>query len=578
MDNMRKFLIRRCLAVLGSLTLIVSCVNEDYDLTKIKLDSLSGLKGVAAPVGSTDRFVLKDIVPEDLGDFGVIYDNDGNLMLSMAGSVVSDNFSVPEFTLDGYYDNKVENTTVLDPIYITDLAANPDFVTDPVPFEDIVYNIELYQTNIPKEVIDVKYADVTSSLRISFRYDMSEFPFEKVWITAGSCVDFPPCVIIDEAPEGFERVGDHKMVFKNDFPAYPSGSHADFPVRAIDFTKLPEGQGFIARGQFSADFDVIISGSIYVKARECMSEGLFHPEFESVISLEEAILNSVTASVEIDEDMRTLEQEFVVKDVPEYLKSDGTCLDFNALRLNLTIANNMPFNGLLSTAFATYSASGEQPLWNSHVDDLLLPSLSTASYSLSEDGSGAPQGYADVAVPGLNSFLRRMPDSYTVNAVVEPKDEYITIIPGAIYGMGLDYEFIAPMSFGPDFKLQISEEIHNLDVDIQEVAVTQAIVKLDVINAVPLAFTLEARAIDAEGNEIEGVTATIDRPITAGTLDSPTVNPVQITLSTQGRLSFEGIRLTVIADSPAEAPLNGDQYFMFDNISLHLPDGITYNN
>lgn len=578
MDCMRNKLMYRSLTVMSLLMILSGCVNEDYDLTKINIDSLSGLKGISVPVGSTDRFVLKDILPEDLGDFGMSIDEDGNLMLSIDGSVQSDEISVPYFTLDGYYDDKIANTTVLDPIYIYGLADNPDYVSEKVPFEDIVYNIDIHQKDIPYEIIDVRYADVTSSITISFNYNSSEFPFDKVWIAAGSSVDFPSCVILDDTPSGFERISDHEVAFKEDFPVLPSGSHADFPIKAVDFTKLPENQGFISRGEFYVNFDVIVSGSLFLRAADCNAEGVFHPEFESVISLKEAVLNFVTASVEIDDELKSMEQEFIVKDVPEYLKGDGTCLDFNALRLNLSISNNLPFNGSLTTSFASYSADETLPLWNTRIDDLQLPSLSSVTYSLSEDGTGAPEGYTDVAVPGLNSFLRRMPDSYTVNAVMEPQDEYIDIVPGSVYGIGLDYDFMAPLSFGPDFRLQITEDIHNLNVDIQEVAVSQAVVKLTAVNAVPLAFNLGAVAIDAEGNVIEGVSADIDKTIAAGTLDSPSVNPVQITLSTKGRLSFEGIRLTVTADSPAEAPLNENQYFMFSDISLHLPEGITYNN
>ena len=573
-----KKLINRSLTILSSIALLVSCVNEDYDLTKINLESLSGLKGITVPVGSTDRFVLKDILPEDLGDFGMSVDQQGNLMLTIDGNVESDEISVPYFSLEGYYDDKIETTTVLDPIYVTGLGDNPDLVTGDVPFEDIVYNIDIHQTDIPKEIIDVRYADVTSLITISFDYSSTRFPFEKVWISADSRVIFPECVILDEAPAGFKRISDHEMSFKDDFPVLPSGSHADFPIIGIDFTELPENQGFISRGEFSVNFDVVISGSVFLKAQDCRQEGFFQPEFNSVISLEKAVINSITASVEIDEKMKSLEQEFIVKDVPEYLNGPGTCLDFNALRLNMSIINSLPFNGLLSTSFATYSEDNDMPLWNSQIDNLLLPSSSTVSYSLSEDGSGAPEDYKDVAVPGLNSFLRRMPDSYIVKGIVEPQDEYIEIVPGSVYGMSLEYEFVAPMSFGPDFKLQITEDIHNLNVDIQELSVSQAIVKLDAVNAVPLAFMLDAQAIDADGNVIGGISATVDKTIKAGTLESPTVNPVQIIFTCQGKLSFEGIRLTVTADSPAEAPLNDNQYFMFDNISLHLPEGITYNN
>ncbi len=577
-ETMRRKSISRSIAAIGSFVILASCVNQDYDLTKINIDTLSGLKGVEVPVGSTERFVLKDLLPENLGELAMSVDQDGNLMLSIGGHVGSDEISVPEFTLEGYYDHTTESSVVQEPIYISGLAQNPGLQFPPIPFKDIVYNIDIHQKDLPKEVIDVRYADVTSVFSIAFNYNSSKFPFEKFWISSGSAVHFPEGVILDDVPAGFVRVSDHEIAFKDDFPILPSGSSVRFPIKGMDFTKLPEGQGFISAGEFRTNFDVVVSGSLFVRAQDCKGEGVFQPEFESVIALEEAVINSITASVEIDDDMNSFAQEFMIKDVPDYLKSDATCLDFNALRLNITVDNGLPFNGLLNASFASYLQGDHQQLWESQIDGLILPSSSSVSYSLSEDGAGAPEGYENVAVSGLNSFLRRMPDSYTVKCDVAAQDEYIDIVPGAKYGMSLDYEFLAPLSFGPDFRLQITEDFKNLNVNVQEVDVASAIVRLDAVNALPLAFMLEAQALDKDGNVIEEITASLDKEIAAGSLASPSVNPVQITLAAQGKLSFDGIRLTVIADSPAEGPLNDNQYFMFDNISLHLPEGITYRN
>ena len=235
LSTMKRSLIFLHSALLLSLT---SCVNEEYDLNKIEVGDIGLLEGVTAPLGSTDKIMISNIVDLDLaGDF-LMTDEQGNFYLMMSDEdLLSETVEIPDFKFDGYDDENPHDFTIDSPIVIP-ASLDPSFETPVIEFTDVEYDIEIDQRNIPDLVKGIEYADVTSDLIVKFEYDQSSLPFTQVMISKGTKITFPEWVVLGQLPAGCKRLSDHEIELDSDLAIKPSGSEIDFPLDAIDFTKL----------------------------------------------------------------------------------------------------------------------------------------------------------------------------------------------------------------------------------------------------------------------------------------------------------------------------------------------------
>ena len=158
---MKRSLIFLHSALLLSLT---SCVNEEYDLNKIEVGDIGLLEGAVAPLGSTDKIMISNIVDLDqAGDF-LKTDEQGNFYLLMSDEdLLSETVEIPDFKFDGYDDENPHDFTIDSPIVIP-ASLDPSFETPVIEFTDVEYDIEIDQRNIPDLVKGIEYADVTSDL------------------------------------------------------------------------------------------------------------------------------------------------------------------------------------------------------------------------------------------------------------------------------------------------------------------------------------------------------------------------------------------------------------------------------
>lgn len=53
---------RRLLFSIIPVALSVSCVNQEYDISKIEIGDVSGLEGITVPVGSSRQLMLSEIL------------------------------------------------------------------------------------------------------------------------------------------------------------------------------------------------------------------------------------------------------------------------------------------------------------------------------------------------------------------------------------------------------------------------------------------------------------------------------------------------------------------------------------
>ena len=561
--------------VLSILTLAaVSCVNQDYDLEQINIDTIAGLKGVSLPIGSTDRIYLDDYLNDDMTEGLLKSDAHGNYYFSFSGQASSDGFAIPDFAFDGYRSDshtRISETAIV----INDIDQYRDYVSEVIEFKDFIYPIEIFQTNLPKEIIDITYADVKTEMVVDFSFDSSQLPFECIWIASGTKITYPECMIPGDLPDGLRMIGPNVVELSEDFPINASGSSITIPIDAFDFTLLPENQGILSPGTIFIDQVAVIAGGFYFRVADCLDEGVFYPGFDSSLSIGTMSIQSVTAALGIDDSSLSVKQQLEVTDIPEFLNNEDFKLDFNKLRLNLSLVNDSPFSGSINAAIAT--GTNSETFWTADIPGLSFASYSTSRFSLSEEGTGATEGYDDKAVPGLNSIMSRIPEIISLESSLDIIEEYLEIVPGSEYSFGVEYGFDVPMSFGDNLSICLTEDITDMNVAVEDVMAPKAVVSLNFVNAIPLGLELQAIALDNEGQELTHIRAEINQGVEPGTADSPAVTPIEINLTCEDRLAFDGLRLHISLSSASEgAVLNSNQYIQITNLSVYLPDGITY--
>lgn len=561
-----------------SVAVTVSCVNEDYDLDKVNYDESSLLKGFVIPLGSSDKILLSDILPIDDEYFGT--DEDGNYVLRLDHRHIENVFEVPEFAFKGFDEPNPHQTIVDSEFTIPQLT--PGYVSPSKEISDIVYDIEIDQRDIPTEVNSVIYAEVDSRLVVKFMFDQNEFPFERIWLKAGTSINFPEWVILGEQPDLLEMTDNNTAILKEDVAITPSTTEIAVAIIALDFTKMPENQGIVSPGRFYVDDSVIVSGSMYVMSDDCTKAGTYQPVITSYLHMDRMEINYIEANLSVDMDVEP--QVMKVEELPEFLTTSGSNLDFEEVRLNVQLANSFPIPSHFNATLSTKDGSG-QTLWSGMIGPLAVSapqdgqSEGITAYSISEAGTGAPEGYQNYELQDFNSIMKVIPDEIVVQDIsISTDDEIARFIPGNSHHIDLDYDVIAPLSFGSELSFTYTHDIKDLGVAESDVELREVVVKMEAESTIPLDFALSAEVVDAQGNVVPDIKVSMDSVIKAGKEDAPVVSPIAVTLKCDGILEFDGIRLTLAATSGGESytglVLNRNQCLQLSKISLALPDGI----
>lgn len=543
--------------------LAVSCVNPEYDLENIQIDQVHALDNISLPIGHTRKIVLSELIEnEGFGDVLKLRDN-GDYYFNLFSGDKSVSVEIPDFYFEGFYEN-LPNQTISDyPVIIPSLI--PGVKLGPVAFSKITYDLEMDQSGLPEMVSDIEYADVKTDMIVKFEYDQSRFPFKKIYLEKGLKIRFPKWLIPGNVPEPFVQINDHELQAESPLVITPSDTEVIIPLDAIDFTKMPEGQGFIGNGRILINDVIELSGETYLMSDDCTSTGEYYPILTTYMHMSAMELESVRTKINLAE-VALIESSFELDDIAEVLENEDYVLDLDGLKLDLGIESSLPFAVDFHAAAQTYVDDSEEPLWDDNFDILDIPagtedSPSVSSYSISFDD------FPLYPIPSRVDFsiLPLVSD----NAAID-------LYPGSTYDVSVDYSLTCD-GFGKDFRLGINEDLTGLGLEIHEVDVAEVQLKFTLVNALPFDFQISAQAIDAEGNLLDDITAELDGDINGGSVGNPAVNKLTLKLINKGDLVLDGVRLSMSANVSGErAVLNKDQYVQITDISISLPQGITY--
>ena len=268
---------------------------------------------------------------------------------------------------------------------------------------------------------------------------------------------------------------------------------------------------------------------------------------------------------------------YSIGDLPAILTGKGQEIvaGLSEIEISVQVESGLPAEFSMGTVLETLKGGSVQHRYE--LGPFTVPS-GKSEFVLSERGSGSRQDVTYQQVPDLQNCLSPIPDELIISdlTISASEEERKKVEVGKDYDFTCGVSVSTPLAFTADSKVQLSIPI-DAEVNLEQVGLKKAILKVDVYNSIPLDFTVSAYAMDLQGNRSPSIKATVDVPIKGGSVDSPAVTPATVTLTTEGDLRMSGIILDLSASSNASVAgihFNENQGLELRNAVLSFPEGI----
>ena len=572
------------IAMLSAAVTVNSCLNEDYDLTK-DIDTNISIDGdISAPLGNSEFILVDDFL--NLGNDAedvLKTDASGNYYVSVTGRGSSSDVELPllsfsdELVTDGGYIAKIKKSELPLPSSGT------------VPAEQYTKHFNVSSTpmtvneDVPHEIRAVKDAEVSGVVNISLTVTTGKATLSDLIIDFPEYLEFAD---VKDAGLNFNPDGNLLTIKSPQISTMAKNYYLN--VVGIDFDKIPSGQGFLP-----SQHKIVLNDEIKLSAFDVnavLSD--FGTTVEAIpneivadIDLSISSLIVKTALVKVDPDI--VIDPFIsnVGELPDFLSGDDVVLDLYNPVLKLNIDNRTPLKLNLNADIMSYKGADHR---TAHVGNAnggeaiaLTPSGMNRLY-ISRTGEGVPTGFSSVVVPDFSSLISIVPDRIGVeNIDVEAADEFVTLISGGRYNVVYDFELAAALAFGKDVKIVYStdftgwNETFNPNDESFALEIRDADVKFDFVNMIPMTISLDAAAIDVDGNVIPGIKVTLNGDIPAGSVEKPSTSALTLNLegSAEQMRKLDGLRLNLTGSDPGTMSgvcLNKNQGVQFKNMKIRL--------
>ncbi len=572
------------IAMLSAAVSVTSCLNEDYDLTK-DIDTNISIDGdISAPLGNSEFILVDDFLNlgNDAADV-LKTDASGNYYVSVTGRGSSSDVELPflsfsdELVTDGGYIAKIKKSELPLPSSGT------------VPAEQYSKHFNVSSTpmtvneDVPHEIRAVKDAEVSGVVNISLTMTTGKATLSDLIIDFPEYLEFAD---VKDAGLNFNPDGNLLTIKSPQISTMAKNYYLN--VVGIDFDKIPSGQGFLP-----SQHKIVLNDEIKLSAFDVNA---VLSDFGTTV---EAIPNEIVADIDISISSLIVKTTLVkvdpdividpfisnVGELPDFLSSDDVVLDLYNPVLKLNIDNRTPLKLNLNADIMSYKGAGHR---TAHVGNAnggeaiaLTPSGMNRLY-VSKTGEGVPAGFASVVVPDFSSLISIVPDRIGVeNIDIEAADEFVTLTSGGRYNVVYDFELAAALAFGNDVKIVYStdftgwNETFNPHDESFALEIRDADVKFDFVNMIPMTISLDAAAIDVDGNVIPGIKVTLNGDIPAGSVEKPSTSALTLNLegSAEQMRKLDGLRLNLTGSDPGTMSgvcLNKNQGVQFKNMKIRL--------
>ena len=299
----------------------------------------------------------------------------------------------------------------------------------------------------------------------------------------------------------------------------------------------------------------------------CDEAGDYRVQFDLEPVDVQVLIPAFVGGVHIPVDFQPI--PFSFGSVPDFISGEDQQFeaDLSDMTLELGVTSGIPAS--FSTSGTVEALSKGVVQHSCHFDDLWI-NPGNQTYFLREKATSDNE----IAIPGLGQMLSPFPDAVQLSHLdlyADTGQEFSGLV-GQTYDLSFRTRVESPICFRANHRITLSLFLH-AELDLEQIGLKRAILKLAYDNRIPLNFSMVAYALDADGNRIDGVQAKASDPVLGNTPEGG----LKVELTTGGDLRFSRIvlELTVSADSRiAGMHINRNQEIRFSNISLSLPDGV----
>lgn len=571
--------------VMVSGLVLVSCINNDYDLNKELDTTVKILEDVTIPIGDLEKFSIEDILKTSDTNSGIETDpTTGNLSFSFKSDEPTETtFSVPAFeipfktggTFGEDYAITIETGEFagLDGTLINQQLHFLDHSVERPIGVDANYTL-------PKEILDIKYVEL--DMLLDYKLQVTD---GVVHLADGFTIDFPDWMTIAKADNSnayvLENQGGNKNVIRFLSDVRIDSTHPyilDLQLSKVDF---PEG--CISNGKIYLDEDdiankIIAEGDIYLNTQDFPT---IPAKMSVSMHIEFAHMDVKSAYVSVDASMDVETQEMPSIQYPDFFSQEGTVIDLYDAFLNFDVTNTLPLSLALNADFVGYKNNTQVISMHIGEDSNGMNPVVVAASDITELSFSKRGQDGNIPLPEIGDLLTELPERIVVSNVnVTAAKDYVKIIPGMTYSCSFGYGLYAPLAFGQDFKFEYKMPIEDIELDLDEIGASGIAMKFKAENTIPLRFDLDIEALDANGNPNGNIACSVEGALLPGTVAAPDYSDITINLNApDGTINeTKSLNLVLKATCPAEyagIALNKEQGLKIYDLAIVLPDGIT---
>ena len=544
------------LLLLGG-SVVVSCTDNNYDLSDIDMTVGIGNGELSIPTSSTTTIKLSEVLElEENGD--VKADADGTYRFFKKGDAVSPTTSVINTVT-------VKKASAESFDFVLDLSQKAYGAARSANRAALHFSGEMtvgsfvYNGALPSEVVELKRADISSEMAmdISFDDNISKLldKITEVTIELPSYMDF----VVKESSAKYTKV-DNRIVLTD---LSTSGRQSVVvSIKSLDFGKAADATGSLTVRNGKVDMQGNVTMGIMINEEVNLASGVDPTKCKvacGISFMNDILLTTVTGRFSPTITLDNLGHTSITG-LPDFLSEDGVKVDIENPQIVMNLTSDIAVAGVLAGVinYKRDGANGSVKInENINVKPAAEGGVSTTRVCICRKKSMVqnPDEFDQIIEQdNLKEILYpTVATDISFNATAWADDSKTSKFElGRVYTIQPEYEFMAPLAFGEDANIVYTDNLDGWNGDIDDFDLKEGgYVELtaNVENRVPVYLNVDAVPVGVNGEDLSGeVSVEVIGEVAASTdgLEAA-VSPVKVKLTPKkGALKkLDGLKLIV---------------------------------